>query len=193
MFKKIKVLIPSLLYLVTPDSSFYYHVVYIHVHTERKLRKENNLHRKINTRSCIRHVTDLITCGTRYSDNCVNGFVNGWQRVDKILLELLRQVTQEGRGWGLGWGWGWLWGAATRSSPLEVYFADFLRPESFFFLSFLPIYSGTGLSLFWGLSIQETLSFRGNKNLVAEKCSHYWSDTSTHGKGILFLGPETWV
>ena len=55
--------------------------------------------------------------------------------VDKILLELLRQVTQEGRGWGLRWGWGWLWGAATRSSPLGVYFADFLRPDSFFFFN----------------------------------------------------------
>ena len=31
-------------------------------------------------------------------------------------------------------------------------------------LSFLPIYSGTGLSLFWGLSIQETLSFRRVSN-----------------------------
>ena len=138
MFKKIKVLIPSLQYLVTPDSSFYYHVVYIHVHTERKLRKENNLHRKINTRSCIRHVTDLITYGTRYSDNCVNGFVNGWH--DPTFRS---PKKGGGEGWDAGGG-GCEGLPLARSSPLGVYFADFLRPESFFF--FLPIYKGAPVS-----------------------------------------------
>lgn len=169
VFKNIKVLIPSLQYLVTPDSWIFYHVVYIPVHTEQNLRKENNLYRKINTCSCIRHVTDLITYGARYSDNFVNGFVNGWHD-----FTWPSQILGHPKREGVGLRWGWVWGVTTRSFKLGVYFADFLRPKSLSLFYFLPIFG-------------------------REKCSHISlyllgllkGDTSTPGKRTLLMGPET--
>ena len=49
----------------------------------------------------------------------------------------------------------------------------FSGPNLFFFNLFYPYTVELASVSFKGLSIQETLSFRGHKNLVAEKCSHY--------------------
>ena len=173
MFKKIKVLIPSLQYLVTPDSCFYYHVA------QRKQLAPENKHTLVySSRHWSHHVSDNrqfpsskkshfqsdAKCetfvgkmsfnydankthyhnkgfalslvlkvgffGTRKWPICVNGFVNGWHN-PTWTSQTLGHPRREGVRVGIGGGW--VWGAATRSSPLGVYFTDFLRPESFFF------------------------------------------------------------